>query len=104
MESVGALICITCFYENSVLSGVQEAQEEGNVIKLPPKEELEDLLKVGRILICHGIFEHGWALGQVFRFHREIPMDGFLKFPAVYFCLFHRISYLCQKYTSIICS
>lgn len=51
-----------------------------------------------------GGFAEGWALGQVFRFHREIPMDGFLKFPAVYFCLFHRISYLCQKYTSIVCS
>ena len=83
MESVRALIRITRFYESSVLSGVQEAQEEGNVIQLPPKEELEDLLKVGSILIFHGIFEHGWALGQVF--HREIPMDGFLKFPAVQF-------------------
>ena len=57
MESVGALICcLTCFYESSVLSGVQEAQEEGNVIQLPPKEELEDLLKVGRILLCHWDF------------------------------------------------
>lgn len=91
MESVGALICISCFYESSALSDVQEAQEEGNVIQLPPKEELEDLLKDGH-------------LDKYWKFHREIPMDGFLKFPAVYFCLFHCISYLCQKYTSIICS
>lgn len=103
MESVGALICITCFYESSVLSGVQEAQEEGNVIQLPPTEELEDLLKVGRILIFHGIFEHGWALGQVS--HREIRMDGFLKFPADQFISSHFIIISqSQKYTSVICS